>query len=75
MRLYFFDVFADDRLTIDDDGMHLPGIKRVEEEAVRTLAEMVRDKARESRDYQMVVKLRDLTGPLFQVQCTFVRKP
>jgi hypothetical protein len=74
MRRYFFDVFADDRLTIDHDGMDLPDIRRVEEEAVRTLAEMVRDKARESRDYQMAVEVRDLTGSLFQVQCTFVRK-
>jgi hypothetical protein len=74
MRRYFFDVFVEDRLTIDDDGIDLPDIKRVEEEAVRTLAEMVRDKAREPRDYQMAVEVRDLTGLLFQVQCSFVRK-
>ena len=74
MRRYYFDVFVDDRLIVDDDGMDLPDVKRVEEEAVRTLAEMVRDKARESRDHQMAVEVRDLTGSLFQVQCTFVRK-
>jgi hypothetical protein len=43
MGRYYFDLRDDNGITVDDEGMELPGLERAREEAARSLADMARD--------------------------------
>jgi gamma-glutamylcysteine synthetase len=58
----------------DEEGLELPSIERVQEEAARSLADMARDAVRTSRDgadHRMAIEVRDDNGPVLEVKFTF----
>ena len=74
MPRYYFDIREGDDLAPDDEGLELPSIERVQEEAARSLADMARDAVRkphDGADHDMAIEVRDDTGPLLQVKFTF----
>ncbi|WP_309142534.1 DUF6894 family protein [Bradyrhizobium sp. sGM-13] len=50
MRRYYFDLRDGDDLAPDEEGLDLPNIERVQEEAARSLADMARDAVRMNHD-------------------------
>jgi hypothetical protein len=74
MRRYYFDLRDGDDVAPDDEGLELPSIERVQEEAARSLADMARDAVRTSQDgadHCMAIEVRDDNGPVLQVKFTF----
>jgi hypothetical protein len=74
MRRYYFDLRDGDDLAPDDEGLELPAIERVQEEAARSLADMARDAVRKNHDgpgHQLAIEVRDDVGPVLQVRFTF----
>nr|WP_028345992.1 hypothetical protein [Bradyrhizobium murdochi] len=74
MRRYYFDLREGDDLSPDEEGLELPSIERVQEEAARSLADMARDAVRKNRDgpgHQIAIEVRDNHGPVLQVKFTF----
>jgi hypothetical protein len=74
MPRYYFDIREGDDLASDDEGLELPSIERVQEEAARSLADMARDAVRSPHngaDHRLAIEVRDDTGPLLQVKFTF----
>ena len=70
MARYLFDFLDSGEITTDDEGIDLPSLHRVREEAVRSLAEMAGDAARKPQrgaDHRMAIEVRDDTGPVLQV--------
>jgi hypothetical protein len=71
---YYFDLRWGDEVTRDEDGVNLPNLESVQEEAARTLAEMVTDMVRRrpnSAEYGMSIEVRDDNGPVLQARFTF----
>jgi hypothetical protein len=71
---YYFDVRDGDALTADDEGLELPGIEAVKEEAARSLADMAKDSVqRHARHngHRLAIEVRDGNGPVLQAQFTF----
>lgn len=55
-----------DDLAPDDEGLELPSLERVQQEAARFLADMARDAVRKNRDglgHQMAIEVRDEHDP------------
>jgi hypothetical protein len=74
MRRYYFDLREGDDLAPDEEGLELPSIERVQEEAARSLADMARDAVRKNHDgagQRMAIEVRDDDGPVLQVRFTF----
>ncbi|MCC8956847.1 hypothetical protein H8B02_26455 [Bradyrhizobium sp. Pear77] len=75
MRRYYFDIRDGDEIASDEEGMELPNIERVQEEAARSLADMARDAARQITQHgdahQMAIEVRDTDGPVMQVSFSF----
>ena len=72
MRRYFFDFRDGEALIPDEEGMVLPDIGSVQEEAVKALANMVHGAAQKSASLiQMAIEVRDDDGPLMQVRFAF----
>mgnify|MGYP001119505958 CR=1 FL=1 len=46
MPRYYFDLRDGDDLSLDEEGLALPSIDRVQDEAARSLADMARDAVR-----------------------------
>ena len=72
---YYFDLRDGDEIAVDEEGLELPGIERVQEEAALSLADMARDAASEHRIDggvpRIAIEVRDDHGPLLQVRFTF----
>ena len=74
MSRYYFDIREGDDFAPDEEGMELFSLKEVQEEAARTLADMVRDTVRDEYDgagEQLAIEVRDENGPVLQVKFTF----
>lgn len=75
MARYYFDIRDGDELAPDDEGIELPSIERVQEEAARSLADMARDAtpqiAQDGNAHHMMIEVRDDVGPVMQLQFTF----
>lgn len=71
---YFFDVQREGSLFRDVDGMDLRNRSTVEEEAIKSIAEMARDliqvKENRSSSRRLVIKVRDEAGPFLEVEFT-----
>jgi hypothetical protein len=71
---YYFDLRAGGQIVVDDEGLELPSIERVQEEAARSLADMARDAVRKQGNgaaQSMAIEVRDDIGPVMQVKFTF----
>jgi hypothetical protein len=74
MPRYYFDIREGENIAPDEEGLELPSIERVQEEAARSLADVARDAVRKNHDgagSQMAIEVRDDDGPVLQVKFTF----
>jgi hypothetical protein len=74
MRRYYFDMLEGDEIARDDEGLELPNLSKVQEEAAHTLADMARETVRQYHDknaHRLSVEVRDDDGPVLVVACTF----
>jgi hypothetical protein len=71
MPRYFFDTMDSGRLICDESGIDLPSIQAARAEAVRSLADIVRDMSPDDRR-EVVVEVSDNEGcPLFRTALYF----
>ena len=70
---YYFDMVDHEGIVIDDEGMELPTIESVREEAARSLLDMAREEFRPSGGAarELAIRVRDDVGPLLQLKFTF----
>lgn len=74
MSRYYFDMRDDDDVASDEEGLELPTIESVQEEAARSLADMARDAVQTHRDgtrRPMAIEVRDDNGSVLQARFTF----
>ena len=74
MRRYFFDIYDGDDCVADDEGMELPDIASVQDEAAKSLADIARNtvsgKAKPSMG-NMSIKVRDVGAAVLQPKYLF----
>jgi hypothetical protein len=71
---YYFDLWDEAGVSVDDEGMELVSLQRVQEEAARSLANMARDAASKIdgvAECAMAVEVRDDRGPLLRLTFTY----
>jgi hypothetical protein len=71
---YYFDLREGDEVTRDEEGVNLPNLESVQEEAARALSEMARETVRQrpnGTEYRMSIEVRDDNGPVLQARFTF----
>ena len=75
LKRYFFDLRDGDALVPDDEGIQLPDIESVQEEAALSLADMARNADRTHPErgawHRMAVEVRDERGPILNALFTF----
>jgi hypothetical protein len=74
MKRYFFDLRDGDHLAPDEEGVELPDIERVQEEAALALAAMTKEavpSADRNGGHRMAIEVRDERGPILKVLFTF----
>jgi uncharacterized protein YfcZ (UPF0381/DUF406 family) len=74
MSRYYFDMRQEDEIATDDEGLELPTVESVQEEAARSLADMARDAVQTHRHgarRPMAIEVRDDIGPVLQARFTF----
>jgi hypothetical protein len=67
---YFFDI-RDDQLVPDEEGMILPDIEAAQEEATRTLTDLVREAMRGESAGGMTIEVRSQHGPVLEASLTW----
>jgi hypothetical protein len=70
---YYFDLRDGDDLAPDEEGIELRSMERVQQEAAKTLADMVRDAVLENlgpegRARRMAIEVRSDDGPVLQAR-------
>jgi len=73
MPRYYFDLRKGDQITLDEEGLELSSLERVQEEAARSLADLARDNVRRALDGggdSVAIDVRDDDGPLLQLKFT-----
>jgi len=68
MQRYFFDGRDGDNLAPDEEGMMLPSLAAVQEEAARSLADMARDMLRLQSGHHLAVEVRHANGPVVEAR-------
>jgi Domain of unknown function (DUF6894) len=74
MQRYFFDLRDDDGLVVDEEGLELKDLLIVQEEAARSISDLVRDALRKPTSgfsQQMAIEVRDGAGPVMKLRLTF----
>jgi hypothetical protein len=74
MSRYYFDMRQGDEIAPDEEGLELPTIESVQEEAARSLADMARDAVQSHCDgtkRPMAIEVRNDSGPVLQARFTF----
>ena len=74
MRRYFFDLRDGDGIVPDEEGMELPSLDAVQEEAARALADMARDEVPLTGNgpaRHMTIEVRDGDGPVLHARFFF----
>jgi hypothetical protein len=67
MPRYYFDLRQGDQVTLDEEGLELSSLERVQEEAARSLADFTRDNVQRAVDGggdSVAIDVRDDDGPL-----------
>ncbi|WP_309296303.1 DUF6894 family protein [Bradyrhizobium sp. Ce-3] len=67
MARYYFDLRDGCGLAIDEEGLEMPDLAAVQEEAARALADMIRDSVRGQNLDRAAVEVRDHNGPILEV--------
>ena len=68
MKRYYFDIRDGDKLAPDEQGMDLPHVEVAQEEAARSLADMIRDNISGQRLRHVAIEVRDQNGPVFEAK-------
>ena len=72
---YYFDLRDGDEVAVDDEGVELPNLQAVQEEAALSLVDMARDAIRthpnDGAGHLMAIEVRDESGPVLQVRLTY----
>jgi hypothetical protein len=73
MKRYYFDIRDGDGLAPDEEGLELPDIEAVQQEAALSLADLARDAVRISRRNVnlMEIEVRDDNGPVLHAKFVF----
>jgi hypothetical protein len=74
MPRYYFDLIEGDEVILDEEGLELSSIAKVQEEAARSLADLARDAIRlifDKASHTMAIGVRDDDGPVMQIRFTF----
>jgi hypothetical protein len=77
-RRYFFDLRDGNAFAADEEGVELPDIESVQEEAALSLADMARNAERKhahSVGHRMAIEVRDESGPILKLQFIFEADP
>ena len=71
---YYFDMVDTEGIAIDEEGLELPSIESVREEAARSLIDMAREEFRpnEGAARELAIRVRDEVGVVLQLKFTFV---
>lgn len=71
MRNYYFDIWTDDSVAIDEDGMRFKSFRAAEQEAERTLACLASraegDRPLNQHLRRLMIEVRDANGRMTQV--------
>ena len=74
-KRYFFDLRDGNTLASDDEGVELPDIESVQEEAALSLADAARNADRRQSEHneghRMAIEVRDGFGPILKVFFSF----
>jgi hypothetical protein len=75
MRRYYFDLHNWDGLSVDQEGVELATDQSAQEEAARTMADMVRDAMRSGEPpldlpHRLFVEVRSASGRILMLKCT-----
>ena len=74
MRRYFFDLHDGDGIVPDEEGLDLPSLDAVQEEAAHALADMARDEVPMTGNgpaRHMAIEVRDGDGPVLHARFSF----
>ncbi|MBR0915444.1 DUF6894 family protein [Bradyrhizobium japonicum] len=74
MPRYYFDLLDDELVALDEEGLQLADLRKVQAEAAKSLADMARDAVETyapGRRHQMAIEVRDETGPVMRVSFSF----
>jgi len=71
MPRYFFDTRNNDDFVEDDEGLELPDIAAVKDQAAKSLAELARDVLPGSARRHLSVEARDAEGPVLVAMMMF----
>lgn len=75
MPRYYFDLRDGDYLAPDEEGVDLPDLVAVQNEAARAIADLARDTVRTSRSFGaargLVIEARDENGPVMRARFQF----
>lgn len=74
MKRYLFDMRDRNFLTQDEEGIELPDIESVQEEAALSLADMARNAhgpPERGAGHRMAIEVRDRSGPVLKVLFAF----
>lgn len=77
MARYFFDMRDGDEVLAGEEGMELPTIDAVRDEAAHSLADMARDEVPPSGNgpaRHMAIEVRDGDGPVMHARFSFENK-
>ena len=72
MPHFYFDVRDDGTLVADDEGIDLPDLQSAQEEAARTLAEIIRNEDSGFSAQRLALEVRDASRPVFRLGFQFV---
>ena len=70
MKRYCFDIIEGDEIFPDEEGLELSTLEKVQEEAARSLADLVRDAVRtrgNGHSHLMAIEVREESGPILHV--------
>lgn len=67
MERYYFDLRDGCGLAIDEEGLEMPDLAAVQEEAARALADMIRDSIHGHNLDRVAIEVRDGNGPILEV--------
>ncbi|WP_439400492.1 DUF6894 family protein (plasmid) [Bradyrhizobium sp. PMVTL-01] len=70
MPRYYFDLRDGKHLIQDEEGMDLPDMEAVRNEAARALVDLARDSIR-SNSANLVIEARDENGPVMRARFEF----
>ena len=70
MQRYYFDIRDGEKLTPDEEGIEFATLRAVQEEAARSLVDLVRNAIWEGADdaWHLSIEVRDEKGPVLQVR-------